>query len=138
MNKNKRARYTSDWEYISTRIKFKRAGNRCEKCQLKNGSFIRRKLNGQYEYLLATEIEYLHKIASVRKISILRVCKEKNITYVNLSVAHLNHDEKDNRDENLLCMCQRCHLMYDKQNNMVRASASNNGQFHSIQQKLKF
>jgi len=33
-----------------------------------------------------------------------------------LTVAHLNHDINDCRDENLKAMCQRCHLNYD--NNM--------------------
>ena len=30
-----------------------------------------------------------------------------------LTVAHLNHDPSDNRDENLKAMCQRCHNSYD-------------------------
>ncbi len=30
-----------------------------------------------------------------------------------LTVAHLNHDPRDCRDENLKSMCQRCHLRYD-------------------------
>jgi hypothetical protein len=30
-----------------------------------------------------------------------------------LTVAHLNHDTQDSADENLLAMCQRCHLTYD-------------------------
>lgn len=30
-----------------------------------------------------------------------------------LTVAHLNHDGMDCRDENLKAMCQRCHLRYD-------------------------
>lgn len=31
-----------------------------------------------------------------------------------LTVAHLNHDETDCRDENLRAGCQKCHLNYDK------------------------
>ncbi|MCW2243618.1 HNH endonuclease [Azospirillum canadense] len=30
-----------------------------------------------------------------------------------LTVAHLNHDPTDCRDENLAAMCQKCHLTYD-------------------------
>lgn len=30
-----------------------------------------------------------------------------------LTVAHLNHDEADCREENLAAYCQRCHLAYD-------------------------
>lgn len=31
-----------------------------------------------------------------------------------LTVAHLNHDPQDNRDDNLLHMCQGCHNRYDE------------------------
>jgi len=30
-----------------------------------------------------------------------------------LTVAHLNHEKMDCRDENLAALCQRCHLAYD-------------------------
>lgn len=30
-----------------------------------------------------------------------------------LTVAHLNHDPRDCRDENLRALCQRCHNRYD-------------------------
>lgn len=31
-----------------------------------------------------------------------------------LTVAHLNHQPEDNRDDNLAALCQRCHLNYDR------------------------
>ena len=31
-----------------------------------------------------------------------------------LTIAHLNHDHSDNRDDNLKALCQWCHLNYDK------------------------
>ena len=30
-----------------------------------------------------------------------------------LTVAHLNHEPSDCRDENLMAMCQACHIRYD-------------------------
>ena len=33
--------------------------------------------------------------------------------FIVLTVAHLNHQPEDCRDENLLHMCQGCHLRYD-------------------------
>ncbi len=49
-----------------------------------------------------------------------RRCEERNgapAKWANgkvvLTVAHLNHDTADNRDDNLKAMCQRCHLRYD-------------------------
>jgi 5-methylcytosine-specific restriction endonuclease McrA len=32
---------------------------------------------------------------------------------VMLTVAHLNHDTTDNREENLKALCQKCHLGHD-------------------------
>jgi len=32
-----------------------------------------------------------------------------------LTVAHLNHNPKDSRPSNLVAMCQRCHLHYDRE-----------------------
>lgn len=35
-------------------------------------------------------------------------------TEVVLTIAHLNHDPRDNRADNLAALCQRCHLKYDQ------------------------
>lgn len=43
-----------------------------------------------------------------------RVPKPRRIRVV-ISVAHLNHDPSDHRDENLVALCQWCHLMHDRQ-----------------------
>jgi len=32
-----------------------------------------------------------------------------------LTVAHLDHNPQNNREENLKAMCQRCHLRYDSE-----------------------
>ena len=37
-----------------------------------------------------------------------------------LTVAHINRDTTDNRDENLKAMCQRCHLNHDRKDNSKR------------------
>jgi len=31
-----------------------------------------------------------------------------------LTIAHLDHDTTHNGDDNLLALCQRCHLRYDR------------------------
>ena len=36
------------------------------------------------------------------------------ITFVVLATAHLNHDTRDNRPENLAALWQRCHMMHDR------------------------
>ena len=37
-----------------------------------------------------------------------------------LTVAHLNHDPADNREENLKALCQSCHLEIDRADNKNR------------------
>jgi hypothetical protein len=78
-------RYPPEWPEISARIRFERAGNRCEgspgfypDCRAENGK--------------------PHPVTGSKVV---------------LTVAHLNHTPEDCRDENLMAMCQRCHLTYD-------------------------
>jgi len=41
-----------------------------------------------------------------------------------LTVAHLNHDPQDCRDENLRALCQRCHLTYDAKHHAQNAAVT--------------
>ncbi len=51
-----------------------------------------------------------------------RISKSLHEHYrVNLQVAHLNHDTTDNRDENLMSLCQDCHLKHDGPENSRKA-----------------
>lgn len=55
-----------------------------------------------------------------------------------LTVAHLNHQPADCRDENLKAMCQRCHLRYDRDLHVMnsartRRSKKNNGELFSLE-----
>lgn len=80
--------YPKDWPLISVRIKG-RARWRCEctgECGLHPG---------------ARCIELHHQKAKFAKGRVV------------LTVAHLNHNPGDCREENLKAMCQRCHLRYD-------------------------
>jgi len=37
-----------------------------------------------------------------------------------LTVAHLDHDIKNNRFSNLAALCQRCHFEHDRKDNLIR------------------
>jgi hypothetical protein len=37
-----------------------------------------------------------------------------------LAAAHLNHDPRDNRLRNLHALCQRCHLLHDREHHRVQ------------------
>ena len=93
----KRELYPDDWEAVSHRIRFERAGGRCEctgECGLhKTNPGPRRceEINGQPGKWSA-----------------------RPGARIVLTVAHLNHTPGDCQDENLRAMCQRCHLRYDR------------------------
>lgn len=109
---SERARYPKNWKAVSLAIR-ERAGNRCE-CEGECG---------------------LHRTNPGP-----RRCLELNgakATWakgkVVLTVAHLNHQPEDCRDENLKAMCQRCHLRYDAPHHAKNAAATrrrklNNGE----------
>lgn len=84
-----KARYPKDWPHISKRIRFERAGNRCEcggECGDDHGG-------------RCSAINYeAHPITGSKVI---------------LTVAHLDHVPEHCEDENLKAMCQRCHNRYD-------------------------
>ena len=86
-----RDRYPADWKEISIRIRSKRAKNRCE-CRGHCGLHKGRRC-----------VEENHQPAKFAKGTIV------------LTVAHLDHTPENCEEDNLLAMCQRCHLRYDAQ-----------------------
>jgi hypothetical protein len=99
------SKYPDDWREISLRIR-ERAGNRCEgspaypDCREKNGDFGYRE-NGTGLFVSMVDRHLMFRPLGARMFRIV------------LTVAHLNHDPMDCRDENLRAWCQRCHLVYD-------------------------
>ena len=90
--------YSHDWKAISHRIRFGRAGGRCESCGVAHDARGLRQPDGSFEVWSA------ERIAAHPHVKLTRIV---------LTTAHLNHDPRDNRDENLAAWCQRCHLAYD-------------------------
>jgi hypothetical protein len=93
-----KTKYPKNWKKISDEIRFERAKGQCEcegECGLHHG----------------------------------RRCVEKHgdlARWANgkviLTVAHLNHNEKDSRRKNLKAMCQRCHLRYDSKHHAINSA----------------
>ena len=123
-----------EWLDIRSRIQ-NRAGNACEQCGVKNhalggrlrdGTFLSARPLGDNGLRLEWPQQGTwawcgpdHAPAHLRIIRI--VC----------TVAHLNHDETDNRDENLRFWCQRCHNRHDaahRKANRQRNAAADAGQ----------
>lgn len=84
-----RDKYPRDWDQISYRIRKERALDRCEctgQCGLHEGRCEARNAEP-------------HPVTESKVV---------------LTVAHLDQDTFNNVDSNLLAMCQRCHLTYDR------------------------
>jgi len=87
-------RYPKNWKSeVVPRIRV-RSGNRCE-CTGQCGHMHGGDLTGRCERVNGMPIDEIEGPKIV------------------LTVAHLNHQPEDCSDENLLHMCQRCHLRYD-------------------------
>lgn len=92
-------RYPQDWPQISRRIRFERAGGRCEctgQCRRKQPHIGRcTAVNGQPNPATGSTVV--------------------------LTVAHLDHTPEHCAQENLAAMCQACHLAYDKEHHAETA-----------------
>lgn len=85
-----RALYPADWPEISRRIRFERAGGRCE-CQGECGH--------DHGGRCGEEHGEAHSVTG---------------SPVVLTVGHLTHDPRRSADDELRAWCQRCHLAYDR------------------------
>lgn len=99
-----KALYPKDWPGIRAKI-LERAQGKCEYCHVPNHSKIFR--DGQNQW---------HAIDPRGGSD--RTCFDKEgvpqkIVKIVLTVAHLNHQPPDCRQENLAALCQRCHNRLD-------------------------
>lgn len=117
-----RDRYPADWDAISLRIRYERAGGFCEWCGAPDKTWIQRRKCNPAAYVIsekgAQETEELFA-------PILNF----------LTVHHLGtdkpdgtkgdrHDKMDVREENLAALCNRCHLFADMDIHQAHAKAT--------------
>lgn len=95
-------KYPADWSAISKRI--------------------RARSHGQCECVGECGLHHAHRCEE-RQYQQAKWAKGKIV----LTVAHLNHDGMDCRDENLRAMCQRCHLRYDSVLHQANARTTRRG-----------
>jgi len=110
--------YPDNWKDISKYIRFERAENKCEVCGVDNykhifrgiwkGDSIYLDMDG-YVYNASNSSLILHN-SELIGVSLL----SDKIIKIILTVAHLDHDPRNNDHSNLKAMCQKCHNNYDK------------------------
>lgn len=114
IRESQKHRYPKNWRAISDSIRFDRAEGRCE-CTGQCGSDH----EGRCDAPHGEDIARLRRDPAVWRRCEDFSCGEyepgwhKAIRIV-LTVAHLNHTPEDCHPENLMAMCQRCHLRYDR------------------------
>ena len=91
-----RGLYPKNWREISERIRFRRAGDRCE-CRGECGH------------------EHFGEDTGDRCEVWNGEPHPETGSMVVLTVAHLDHEPQNCSDDNLKAMCQRCRLAYDRE-----------------------
>ncbi|GAB3803363.1 hypothetical protein GCM10028819_33150 [Spirosoma humi] len=135
-----RKKYHKKWNLISYLIRFRRAKNRCEVCGLQNyrvgywenGKFWPPENDDPPESGFASHKEAKEWAEAYNeKIGWDYPFETKKVWMIILTVAHLDHDEQNNRFGNLKAMCQVCHLTHDRKDNAKRRMYGPTGRHHN-------
>jgi hypothetical protein len=110
--------YPIDWPQISSAIRFGRAKGRCEQCSRPHGLIVIHLGDGRWWDEQAAvwrngRGKALSKLAAPPVSGAL-------VTKVVLAAAHLDHDPGNNRPRNLRALCQRCHMLHDREEHLRR------------------
>jgi len=125
-----RSKYPENWEEISRQIRFERAAGKCEQCGVAHGAEIIREPGTDrfwYHDLQMLMDSGLVRDASGSLVNYYELPEDFvdwKVTRVILTVHHIGvpkddgspgspHDKMDCRDQNLIALCQRCHLLAD-------------------------
>jgi hypothetical protein len=111
--------YPIDWRELSTVIRFERAKSRCEHCGRPHGRVVVHLGDGRWwdaERAVWRNGDGRNLRREGRRIRF----GELRSTRVYLATAHLDHDPTNNRSRNLKALCQRCHMLHDREEHRRR------------------
>lgn len=104
--------YPIDWALLSRRIRFERAGGRCESCGRPHGAVIRQLADGRW--LDEARGEWRDDAGAAAEWPDMVAAATTRERRIWLAACHLDHDPMNSRPRNLRALCQRCHLRYDR------------------------
>ena len=112
--------YPIDWRELSAFIRFRRARGRCECCGRPHGKTVQHLGDGRW-----WDDDHRHWRDGAGKVLQELAPPQDMImtprqTRVVLATAHRDHDPTNNRDGNLVALCQRCHMLNDKEEHLRR------------------
>jgi hypothetical protein len=114
--------YPTNWKTEIVPVIQERSRDRCEICSVINGSHIERTFDAHHwRYVHDRTVSY--DLAGKQQPLELPDDLFRTLFKIVLTVAHLNHDETDNRPENLAHLCQLHHNRHDAQHRAANAKA---------------
>lgn len=110
--------YPADWSEVSHRIRFVRAGGRCERCGRPHGQMVYALPDGRW---YDAQVGHWRGCAGAPVYAPSRNdVIELRLVRVILTTAHLRHDPTRNADSDLAALCSRCHMIHDRPHHRVQ------------------
>jgi hypothetical protein len=110
--------YPPHWRELSARVRFERAGGRCQGCGRPHLVLLRCLPDGRwFDETAGTWRDRRGKPA--RWPDLVEATRMRR-TKVVLAAAHLDHDPSHNRLRNLRALCQRCHMLHDRPHHLAQ------------------
>lgn len=110
--------YPLHWPELSRRVRFERAGGRCQRCGRQHGTIVRCLPDGRW-YDPDERTWRDGKGRSARWPDLEQLVWQRT-TRVVLAAAHMDHDPRNNRLRNLRSLCQRCHILHDRSHHLAQ------------------
>jgi hypothetical protein len=105
--------YPIDWVQLSALVRFERAKGRCEGCGRPHGQIVCHLGDGRW-WDAERQIWRDGEGRRVRQALVVENLSHVRTTRVLLATAHRDHDPTNNKPRNLMALCQRCHLLHDR------------------------
>ena len=107
--------YPIDWPQLSALIRFQRAKGRCERCARPHGRIVCHNGDGRW-WDEEAQVWRNGQGRSLRSRNEAPLAGDPAVltTRVYLAAAHLDHDPTNNHARNLKALCQRCHMLHDR------------------------
>jgi len=111
------SRYPDNWQELRAQV-LADAQGKCERCGVANYAEGARDIKGVWHN--EHDIDRLNSDVGYY----LFDGEYPKIIKIILTVAHLDHDIKNNERSNLAALCQRCHFSHDRQDNAEKRKAT--------------